>query len=336
MSRCIKIVLAFLLLCATCVPIFADNEETKLPLIELLIPGYSRIEQGDTEGYWTAPGMVVGLAGTAYMFSQQKGLTLYDSLPYALSMTASAYGAESLIYNANRIFSERAFPNTEAMSFSDTLATPFLYDFSKPYDLLGIGMVAVVSIISIEPSLSDVRAYFSSDTVPLWGVEMNPYLAASCFLGYTAVTNVFVATGEETAVRSILLDRYFLGSGTSEALAVLGSGVIFGAAHLSNILINIGDADYRNQVYRQSISATGMGLVLGALYLADPGPDRRDGLGYSTRLHYLWNVMAMNTGYWVDIGKKKRSDGASSVSSAPRSSGVFLSPCSLNFRFALD
>jgi membrane protease YdiL (CAAX protease family) len=336
MGRCIKIGVAFFLVCSTCVPVFADSDETQFPFVDYLIPGYTRIEQGDKEGYWTAPGTIAALAGTAYMLSQQKGLTLYDSPPYALAMTASVYGAESLIYNTNRKLSESVFTNTEAMSFGDTLAMPFRYDFSKPYDLLGIGMVAVVSIISIEPSLSDLQAYFSSDAVPLWGVEMNPYLAASCFFGYTALTNVFVATSEETAVRSILLDKYFLGSGTSEALAVLGSGVIFGAAHLSNILINFGDADYRNQVYRQSISATGMGLVLGALYLADPGPDRRDGLGYSTRLHYLWNVMAMNTGYWVDIGKKKRSDAASSVSSARRSSGVFLSPCSINFRFALD
>jgi membrane protease YdiL (CAAX protease family) len=336
MGRCIRIGIAFLLVCATCVHVFADSDETKFPSVELLIPGYTRIEQGDMEGYWTAPGTVAALAGTTYMLSQQKGLTLYESLPYALAMTVSAYGQESLIYNANRFWSEMIFPDTEAMSFGEALATPFLYDFSKPYDLLGIGMVAVASIISMQPKLSDVQAFFSADTVPLWGVEMNPYLAASCLFGYSALTNVFVATSEETAVRSLILDKLFLGSGVSEVAAVLGSAAIFGASHLFNLTTNISSADYRNQVYRQAISATGMGLVFGALYLVDPSTDRRDGFGYSTRLHYLWNVVAMNTGYWVDIGKKKRSDGASSVSSAPRSSGVFLSPCSLNFRFALD
>jgi membrane protease YdiL (CAAX protease family) len=336
MSRCIKIAFAFFLVCSTCVPVFADGDEKKLPFMDLLLPGYTRIEQGDMEGYWTAPGTVAMLAGQAYMFSQQKGLTLYDSLPYALAMTVSMYGSESLIYNANRLLSERTFPNTEAMSFGEALATPFRYDFSKPFDLLGIGMVAVASIMSVQPNLSDLQTFYSSDTVPLWGVEMNPYLAASCFFGYTAITNVFVATSEETAVRSMLLDKYFLGSGTSEAVAVLGSAAIFGASHLFNIFVNVNNADYRNQVYWQAINATGMGLVLGALYLADPSADRRDGFGYSTRLHYLWNVVAMNTNYWVDIGKKKRSDQASSVSSASRSNGVLLSLCSINFHFALD
>jgi CAAX amino terminal protease family. len=305
------------------------------PTINYLLPGYSRIQAGDASGYWTVAGTTMALASSAYLLTRQKGLNLWDDLPYALAVIASDYGTDCLVYNLQSFIEEKKYPDLQPMSFGELLLTPFRFDFSTTVDLSSIGIVGVAALLSITPCISDVGVFFSSGTVPLWGIDMNPYLAATLMLGYTAITNVLVATTEETINRSMLLDDTLLGTGNSEVVSLLGSSVIFGAVHLTNILLNVNDGEYRNQVIYQAINATLMGFILGSVYLSDSSPNRRAGFGNAVRLHYLWNVMAMNTDYWIEIGKAKHSGTKSAVSRSASSNGITVTPCSIMFHFSL-
>ncbi len=305
--------------------------------VNLFLPGFTRIQDGDNSGYFTLAGTAASLGGTAYILTKGRGFSFDSSLPYAFSMLSSAYGTHAMLYEFYNWDFRTTYPSTTpAPTYLESITYPLAANPLKIENLAIGGIVSLFALYAYRNESDSIYHYFSSKSVPLWGMEMNPYLATALFFSFAAITNTFVAPIEEMLFRGLFLGslaekRFNLDKG----LSVLSTALFFGLYHLGNLFTDRARSqEFTKGVIRQTVSASLMGLALGFFYLLDDSPGHKEGLAYATRLHFWNNVVAMNGNYWVSIGKTKSIE-ATPVPATSEGSGLAISitPFQISARF---
>jgi membrane protease YdiL (CAAX protease family) len=269
--------------------------------LNLLLPGFYRIQRGDNSGYFTLPGTALAITGQILTLVQNKGFSIDSSLPYSLSMIGTMYGGFSYAYDTIDIVNRYKFQSPGLLPLGQQILTPLL--FSDPEDLASAGIVSLSALYAYREKGNDIESFFKKDSVTLWGMNMPPALAAPLFFVSTIALNTFVANLEEIIFRKSVIDG-LESLNTPPLLTLALSSLLFGSIHLSNILIDIKSPTIVTDSIRQAISTTCIGFVLGYLYMNDPSPGHIEGLSHAIRLHFLNNVVAFNINYWIKEGSK--------------------------------
>jgi membrane protease YdiL (CAAX protease family) len=268
-------------------------------LLEILVPGYHAIQDGDWTGWLTAPGMLLATTGTGYMVYRKSGLDFTTSSMDAAAFFLTSYGNFSTIYRA----SEYILGDKSALSIGECLAAPFTVTDSK--DILVASTLGLLTLSSYKNSSKEISAYFKASTVKYWGMDLNPYTALGAVIGTSAAISLFSTTTEELFFRQLIFsDNYLGGDGLGEAANIAISAVLFGSIHLGNLLVVKPTWENISPILEQTVYATLMGGVLGYVYLSDSSTNHKEGLQKAMMMHFWNNVLAFSLNYVVTQGKE--------------------------------
>jgi len=251
-------------------------------LLDGIAPGATRIARGDASGWFTVPGTAAQLGGAIIMASRGRGLfDLHQDGPMAAGMLLFEYGNLAFAYDEYWWLEKALYPGLDTPSLGSILLENFRWDLRSAHELLTLGILGIYATYEVMEHGDEMKAYFSSDEVTLWGRRMNPWAAAGLMGGFAVLTNAMVAPVEEISRRAIIIGL-MENALWPEAASIAASAALFGAAHLGNMLLDFGNAEYRAKVVQQSIFAGFAGLVMGWLYLSDDTPGHHVGLGRVT------------------------------------------------------
>jgi membrane protease YdiL (CAAX protease family) len=261
--------------------------------LNLLFPGSIQIAQGKTEGWWYTPGTALCVGGLALTGQSYLPVSPDAKWNNVLGPVVEKTGEMLFYYSFYAGISDADFiwPGYTRQALPDLLLAPWNPANLASVDVLplvGIGLMTSLPLLFEPTRAPAIGDFFGRETVNMWGVDMNPFLAYGCLLGYSLVLCDINAVAEETLYRGIV-------SGQFDAVP---SSAIFGLPHAATLLLKDITPKTVRDTTLQVINAFCLGLYLDNL-VRESGGDLQTAIA----MHHWWNVAALSLGFFQAISE---------------------------------